>query len=111
LGIPPQIEKKVILRFSTVERHFYERQLEKTLVTVSDLLNTKKSKKNEIISHQLHRLRAACCHPQVGSTGLGWSKKKRRVNHDKTVASHASSPESGVLTMEQILDRLIDETM
>jgi SNF2 family DNA or RNA helicase len=110
LGIPPQVEKKVILSFSTVERHFYERQLERTLVAVTDVLNTKRSKKHEIACHQLHRLRAACCHPQVGSTGLGLSKKKRKINHDKSLSSHASSPESGVLTMEQILDRLIDET-
>ena len=51
----------------------------------------------EVLARQLHKLRAACCHPQVGSHGLA---KKNRVG---------SSDGMKVLSMAEVLDRLIDD--
>lgn len=118
MGIPSQVEKKVVLRFSSIERHFYDRQLERTMLAASDLIDAnERSKKrkvhsHEMLSHHLHRLRAACCHPQVGSTGLGRSTKKCKqtsyVSSDGNTSPLTAG--SGVLTMDQILDKLIDDT-
>ena len=50
----------------------------------------------DILAGQMHKLRAACCHPQVGSHGL----KKGRAG---------GSDGMKVLTMSEVLDRLIDD--
>ena len=113
MGVPAQIEKKVLLRFSSIEKHFYERQLEQTLLAASEVVGKqssskrsgkKRSVKVEALSQAIHRLRAACCHPQVGSRGLGKPAKKRKAQD-----SSGENVSSGVLTMDQILDRLIDD--
>ena len=57
--------------------------------------------KAEILYSHLHRLRAACCHPQVGSSGIGQNSSQKK--------NKAKSISSGILTMDQILDRLIDD--
>lgn len=99
MGIPEQEEKKVFLEFSSIERHFYKRQLEATLSVASEISEkTKRSgrKMGQVVEH-LHTLRAACCHPQVGSGGL---KQRREAG---------SSLSSQVMSMHQILCRLIDD--
>lgn len=69
MGIPEMIENKTTLKFSSVERHFYMRQLEETILAAQTIFDSKgkkrKDKDLEMLSHQLRRLRAACCHPQV----------------------------------------------
>lgn len=105
MGIPEQIEKRVMLKFSSVERHFYQKQLEDTILAADRILSnkmTRKAKETDILSDQLRKLRAACCHPQVGSSGIG----KLRKHHS---ASNGINVASGVLTMSQILDKLIDD--
>mmetsp|Transcript_14990 Transcript_14990/g.36565 ORF Transcript_14990/g.36565 Transcript_14990/m.36565 type:complete len:1723 (+) Transcript_14990:70-5238(+) len=96
LGIPEQIERKVVLDFSSIERHFYKKQLEQTLLVVNE--GSKGKKKMERISGRLHSLRAACCHPQVGSSGI--QKLGRRS---------ASGLSNRVLSMQQVLDKIIDD--
>jgi SNF2 family DNA or RNA helicase len=94
MGIPEQIERKIMLKFSSIERHFYERQLEKTILSASNVRDSKnQSSKRSLtmLTDQLHKLRAACCHPQVGSSGI------------------AANVSSRVLTMSQILDKFIDD--
>lgn len=113
MGIPAQVEKKIVLRFSSIERHFYDRQLEQTMLAASELIGKKatskrKHQEGDLVSQHLHRLRAACCHPQVGSTGLGWSVNRRNA-HSTHVGDHENSIGSGVLTMSQILDKLIED--
>jgi len=109
MGIPEQVEKKVILQFSSIERHFYERQLENTVLAADAAMscghNKKRQSNKEIdaLSLQLHRLRAACCHPQVGSSGISKVRRNQKKN------SQNASVANGVLTMAQILDRLIDD--
>ncbi len=106
MGIPEQIEKKVVLNFSSVERHFYKVQYEKTVLAVSAATSGKRSRPRkkdvEELTVHLHRLRAACCHPQVGSSGIS------KVAKGKTKAQQSSTI-NGVLNMAQILDRLIDD--
>lgn len=101
MGIPEQIEKKIFLDFSSVEKHFYQRQLEETILAANSVIDrankARNTKKCDLLSHQLHRLRAACCHPQVGSSGIGKTGTK------------TASVANGVLSMSQILDRLIDD--
>ena len=117
MGIPLQVEKKVVLQFSSIEKHFYERQLERTLLVASDVIDiqggSKKRKLHtvDILSQHLHRLRAACCHPQVGSTGIGrFTKKWKQTSYVSGDGNTSLTAGSGVLTMDQILDKLIDDT-
>lgn len=98
LGIPEQIEKKVFLEFSSIERHFYQKQLENTILAVNDTTATANKRKTEAVSFRLHCLRAACCHPQVGSSGI------QKLGPKKT-----GPAADRVLSMEQILDKLIDD--
>jgi SNF2 family DNA or RNA helicase len=108
MDIPDQVEKKVVLTFSSIEKHFYNRQLEQTILAVGDLkdgLNYTKrnSTRVHILTDQLHKLRAACCHPQVGSSGIGGVKRRRHgIEQDASVSSR-------VMTMSQILDKFIDD--
>ncbi|CAB9529334.1 protein ligase SHPRH (Partial), partial [Seminavis robusta] len=108
MAVPPQIEKKNLLKFSSIERHFYMTQLDKTLQIAGDLQSKTKPKDGapftkrprgtkslELLATEMHNLRAACCHPQVGSSGLALGKRTR---------THGSVK---VLTMTQVLDRLI----
>jgi E3 ubiquitin-protein ligase SHPRH len=109
IGIPEQLEHKTILKFSSVEKHFYQKQLEETILAASQVTQDyekgkgfKKLKGDEhVLSINLQRLRAACCHPQVGSGGIGRLGSSRGCGN---------SLASGVLTMDQILDRLIDDS-
>jgi SNF2 family DNA or RNA helicase len=116
MGVPEQIEEKVLLEFSSIEKHFYRQQLEETLVVASDVAqNEKMGKKRKLsqldtLSTRLHRLRAACCHPQVGSSGLGRTKRRkpgRLKPHGQSEDSYNN--DSRILTMDQVLDRLIDD--
>ena len=134
MGVPEQTEVKQLLKFSSIERHFYERQLEATLATAGDFCERRRKGKQDKAQHltmlaeHLHRLRAACCHPQVGAGGItshgpSHNKKKRRSKATKRggagsgadaspSATMESAPDSGVsnvLTMEEILVRLIDD--
>lgn len=79
----------------------------------------RKSSQLDVLAEHLHRLRAACCHPQVGSSGIGGKKKLRTSSKRKskaavtaTTAEAVTSTSVGthVMTMEQILDRFIDDT-
>lgn len=107
MGIPSQTENKVVLQFSSIERHFYQRQLEYTINAANFVMDNEKRRghkkeANELSTH-LHRLRAACCHPQVGSSGISKITKK------KSISNNGLAVTKGVLTMSQILDRLIDD--
>lgn len=96
LDIPEQIETKTFLDFSSIEKHFYKRQLENTILAVNETSNLRK--KSEAISSKLHTLRAACCHPQVGSSGI----QKLGSKAGNTISNR-------VLSMQQVLDKLIDD--
>jgi SNF2 family DNA or RNA helicase len=114
MGVPEQIEKKVVLRFSSIEKHFYDRQLEHTLSVAGELADRAKSGKRkasqlDLLAEHLHRLRAACCHPQVGSTGIGKAKKHRVAGKNGGEGSTVSVS-SRVMSMDQILDRFIDDS-
>lgn len=119
MGVPEQIEKKILLQFSSVERHFYNRQLEETLSAAGDVAERKSGVRLSLLADQLHKLRAACCHPQVGASGIGLSKtrkrstQKRKTNPDLQIRDNEQIGDNGVnsrvMTMNQILDRFIDD--
>jgi E3 ubiquitin-protein ligase SHPRH len=115
MGVPEQTEWKVILRFSSIERHFYDRQLEQTLTIATDAAGSgtkRKASQLDQLSLHVHKLRAACCHPQVGSSGIGRLKKRRKTVGGQRLSGEGASDVGGgtvVLTMDQILDRLIDD--
>lgn len=116
IGIPEMREERVVLNFSSIERHFYNRQLEKTLQLadncegISIARGKRKSSRLDFLSESIHRLRAACCHPQVGSSGLsGGRLKKSRKLSNKYKKNAGNSVASRVMTMEQILDRFIND--
>lgn len=110
LGIPEQVEKKTVLCFSSIEKHFYNQQLEDALSSVSDMGrgHMKGKKRNAVhlsaVTDRLYRLRAACCHPQVGSNGISAHKRQRRA-----AAGPSDSVSRRVMTMEEILVKFIDE--
>ena len=115
IGIPEMREERVVLNFSSIERHFYARQLQKTLQLADNCNDTpngrgkRKSSKLSFLSENLHRLRAACCHPQVGSSGLTGGKRKKTRKLSTGQKKNANSVASRVMTMEQILDRFIND--
>jgi len=113
MGVPDQLEKRVILQFSSIEKHFYKQQLERTLSAAGEMADRerggKKRKASQLnmLAEHLHRLRAACCHPQVGSSGISNSKKLRTTA--RGAGGNTSGLSTRVMTMEQILDRFIDD--
>ncbi len=115
IGIPEMKEERVVLNFSSIERHFYNRQLQKTLQLADDCNDTpnrkgkRKSSQLNFLSESLHRLRAACCHPQVGSSGLTGGRRKKSRKLTPGQKKEANSLASRVMTMEQILDRFITD--
>jgi E3 ubiquitin-protein ligase SHPRH len=92
MGIPPHQELKVLLQFSSVERYFYDKQKEETSLAVSGWTSAKKA---DSLSGSLQKLRAACCHPQVGASGIGDRVRNRHV--------------TTVLTMGEILEKLVED--
>ena len=119
IGIPDMREERILLKFSSIERHFYSVQLEKTMHLATnfkdrDIAGERKRKAGlDYLSESLHRLRAACCHPQVGANGIGGVTgrkfKKSRTRTSRSGNENGNSVASRVMTMEQILDRLIDD--
>ncbi|CAN0923759.1 E3 ubiquitin-protein ligase SHPRH [Linum grandiflorum] len=115
LRIPPQEECVSWLAFSPTEEHFYQRQHETCVIYAHEVIGRLKadiakrqtsgdyksssSLTNPLITHSeaaklltsLLKLRQACCHPQVGSSGL---------------RSLQQSP----MTMEEILQVLVSKT-
>ncbi|ESQ52797.1 hypothetical protein EUTSA_v10016132mg [Eutrema salsugineum] len=108
LQIPPQEECVSLLKFSAIEEHFYSRQHETCVSYAREVMETLKrdilkrghsSADNPLITHaeaakllkSLLKLRQACCHPQVGSSGL------RSLQHTP-------------MTMEEILMVLVKKT-
>jgi SNF2 family DNA or RNA helicase len=109
MGIPEQVEKKIMLKLSSIEKHFYNRQLEQTIQAAGDVndqpgrIGKRNSAQLHLLSDQLHKLRAACCHPQVGSSGISSLKRRRSIHEgDASVSSR-------VMTMGQILDKFIED--
>ena len=88
MGIPDQEEKRVILQFSFVEQFFYDRQFD---ITSKAVHSWTEAKGPNWLSHSLQRLRAACCHPQVGTSGIG----------DRVRSQHGSNA-STVLSMDEV---------
>lgn len=86
INLPTQEEETIFLEFSPVEAYFYKKQHEECFTEFSSLLLHPK-KKNKLIQPLL-RLRQACCHPQVGSKGIGTLQKN-------------------TMSMDQLLDQLI----
>lgn len=78
MGIPEQEEKKISLQFRSVEKYFYKQQFEETLVAVNSWTEAKGANK---LSKSLQKLRAACCHPQVGTGGIGGRIRRQQGQH------------------------------
>ncbi|KAI3991562.1 hypothetical protein MKX01_040572 [Papaver californicum] len=114
LQLPPQKDSVAWLTFSAVEVHFYQRQHETCVNYARELIRSFKDKSHQSeihdsesidrsadhllthneaskLLHSLLKLRQACCHPQVGSSGL------RSIQH---------SP----MTMQEILEVLVSKT-
>ncbi|XP_008782680.2 E3 ubiquitin-protein ligase SHPRH isoform X1 [Phoenix dactylifera] len=112
LDLPPQEECLSWLIFSPIEEHFYQKQHETCVSHAHEIIKSLKddvhrreslsgpdASHNGFLSHNevvkllcpLLKLRQACCHPQVGSSGI---------------CSLQHSP----LTMEEILEVLIGKT-
>lgn len=98
LGIPEQIEKKIVLEFSSIEMHFYKKQLKDIVNALNESSTLVKNSHTDVLSLQLHSLRAACCHPQVGSRGI-----------HRLASKSTQTPLERVLSMSQILDKLIED--
>ncbi len=97
LQIPPQKQKTVLLKFSSIEKHFYEKQFDSLHDSALKFLcGRSTSAALSKLSGTLLKLRQACCHPQIGSSGL-------------IATSTTSSGFGGVMSMAQILDRLIED--
>ncbi len=98
LQLPPQKQETRMLKFSSIEKHFYEKQFDSVHDSALKFLHGRStSSALTKLSGTLLKLRQACCHPQIGSCGL------------IATATSTSSGVGGVMSMTQILDRLIDD--
>lgn len=95
MGIPEQEENKVVLRFSSIEKYFYEKQYEEALGAMHKWSAKGRPDKLHLA---LNKLRAACCHPQVGASGISGSSRQHQGGS------------STVLSMDEILNKLIDDS-
>ncbi|CAN0194705.1 unnamed protein product, partial [Discosporangium mesarthrocarpum] len=102
--IPPQAEVNRRLRFSSVEAHFYRKQHKETADITTRLFRAGTKGDVEKIFKALIKLRQACCHPSIGSGGLQGGGRVLG-----TTGVSGSAGQGRWLTMDQILDRLIDE--
>jgi len=80
MGIPEQEEKKVKVQFSKLEEYFYKKQYEETSRAVNSWSQRKGS---TMLSNSLQKLRAACCHPQVGASGVGSARSNVVLSMDQ----------------------------
>uniref|UniRef100_A0A7S2ZTF8 Uncharacterized protein n=1 Tax=Rhodosorus marinus TaxID=101924 RepID=A0A7S2ZTF8_9RHOD len=98
LGLPPQESKFTKLHFSPAEAYFYRRQHEACRVTAERVLKNLPAGLllNGIngggLLRKLEMLRQACCHPQVGGSGLRSLSKQQN---------------SEAMTMGEVVDALI----
>lgn len=128
MGIPDQEEKKVTLQFSTVEKYFYEKQLQATVDVAERVMKSSDASTGgdsvvsgrrvgvrarrtmardlDSLNNLLQKLRAACNHPQVGASGM--SRRRHGPGHHHHHGEGGSVADR-VLTMDEILDRLIDD--
>lgn len=126
MGIPDQEEKKVTLQFSTVEKYFYEKQLQATVDVAERVMKSSGASTGggngvsgrsvgvrarramardlDSLNNLLQKLRAACNHPQVGASGM--NRRRHGPGHHHV---EGGSVADRVLTMDEILDRLIDD--
>ncbi|XP_038722963.1 E3 ubiquitin-protein ligase SHPRH isoform X2 [Tripterygium wilfordii] len=98
LQLPPQEECLTSLTFSPIEEHFYEIQHETCVDYAREVIENMKDAnfKRQVpeaakLLNSLLKLRQACCHPQVGSSGL-------------------RSLQQAPMTMEEILMVLVGKT-
>ena len=125
LDLPPQSEMTHALTFSSIERHFYDKQARECAASAQRALSLRRQQQEqdgaavsafragqtaaaaeralETLSMQgVLRLRQACCHPQLGSQGLKGGRK----------AGGAGGGPSGLanpMSMRTILGKLIEE--
>ena len=126
MGIPDQEEKKVKLQFSTVEKYFYEKQLQATVDVAERVMKSSDASAGggsgvsgrsvgvrarramardlDSLNNLLQKLRAACNHPQVGASGMNRRRHGQGHHHVE-----GGSVADRVLTMDEILDKLIDD--
>ena len=96
MGIPDQEEKRVLLQFSFVEQFFYDKQYD---ITSKAVHSWTEAKGPNWLSHSLQRLRAACCHPQVGTSGIG---DRVRCQHGSNASTVLSMDEVRCLSVKQL---------
>ena len=84
MGIPDQEEKRIMLQFSSVEKFFYDRQYDITSKAVNSWTEALGP---NWLSHSLQKLRAACCHPQVGTSGIGGRVRSQHGSNLSTILS------------------------
>ena len=94
MGIPEQEENKVVLHFSSIEKYFYEKQYEEALGAMHKWSAKGRPDKLHLA---LNKLRAACCHPQVGASGISGRCSRQHQG-------------SRTLSMDEILNKLIDDS-
>jgi len=99
------------LTFSDIEAYFYEHQRRACLNEYKNVnVNRERTNRRDIVNfmNPLLRLRQACCHPQIGSNGIGTSMVPGRGNRLGT----ESSSNSGVtnkrhMSLYQVLEKYI----
>ena len=114
------------LQFSTVEKYFYEKQLQATVDVAERVMKSSDASAGggsgvsgrsvgvrarramardlDSLNNLLQKLRAACNHPQVGASGMNRRRHGQGHHHVE-----GGSVAARVLTMDEILDKLIDD--
>ncbi|CAM9939151.1 unnamed protein product, partial [Ectocarpus sp. 13 AM-2016] len=100
INIPPQTCVDRRLSFSSVEEHFYRKQHRAAAADAQKTAREGGSGTEEKMFNSLLALRQACCHPCIGSGGIETSGGGSRLG--------GGGAEGRWLSMDQILDRLID---
>ncbi|KAF7456324.1 E3 ubiquitin-protein ligase SHPRH [Cryptosporidium felis] len=120
VNIPETVYGNTLLDLSSVERFFYIKQCETGYNNIQSLV----AKVNENLGAPINRkeldsvitmLRLACVHPQLGSMGLHNTGSKSLKEHnvpgrqEDTVSTLSSNSGLKIMTMDQILDKLLNK--
>ena len=110
LGVPPVKILSHELTFSDIEAYFYKHQKRACLREYQKKnMNAEHTDRRGMMNFMdpLLRLRQACCHPQIGSNGIGSSSMPSAAKRGHRLRDGSSTTDKRHMTLNQVLNRMI----